>query len=63
MYDIELMKELAGLQVQFADDVVKLADKYGVDRDDLVKLGVSALVVMSEVGTLAEYKKGGVEND
>lgn len=55
-------RELAEIQSDAMEKVIRLADKHGIDRDNLFKIFALTLNRLSHIATLADYKFGGNEN-
>lgn len=55
-------RELAEIQSDAMKKVIRLADKHGIDRDNLFKIFALTLNRLSLIATLADYKFGGNEN-
>lgn len=53
----QLSSELAEIQSDAIEKVIRLADKHGIDRDELIMRFVTA-----QVGSFKDYKFGGNEN-
>lgn len=58
----QLSSELAKIQSDAIDKVIRLADKHGIDRDELIMLFVTIGFVTAKVGSFKDYKFGGNEN-
>lgn len=58
----QLSSELAEIQSDAMEKVIRLADKHGIDRDKLFMIFALGLTAMSHIATLADYKFGGNEN-
>lgn len=54
--------ELAEIQSDAIEKVIRLADKHGIDRDNLFKIFALTLNRLSHIAKLADYKFGGNEN-
>lgn len=58
----QLSSELAEIQSDAIDKVIRLADKHGIDRDELIMRYVTVGFVAAKVGLFKDYKFGGNEN-
>lgn len=58
----QLNHELAKIQSDAMKKVIRLADKHGIDRDELFMIFALGITTMSRIATLADYKFGGNEN-
>lgn len=58
----QLRSELAEIQSDAIDKVIRLADKHGIDRDELIKLFVTVGFVTAKFGSFKDYKFGGNED-
>lgn len=58
----QLSSELAEIQSDAIEKVIRLADKHGIDRDKLIMRFVTVGFVMAQVGSFKDYKFGGNEN-
>ena len=58
----QLNRELAEIQSDAMEKVIRLADKHGIDRDNLFMIFALGLNTLSHIATLADYKFGGNEN-
>lgn len=58
----QLNRELAEIQSDAMEKVIRLADKHGIDRDDLFMMFALGLNTFAHIATVAEYKFGGNEN-
>lgn len=58
----QLGRELAEIHSDAIEKVIRLADKHGIDRDELVMRFVTAGFVTAQVGSFKDYKFGGNEN-
>ena len=58
----QLNRELAEIQSDAMEKVIRLADKHGIDRDDLFMMFALGLNTLSHIATVADYKFGGDEN-
>lgn len=61
MYE-QLSSELAEIQSDAIEKVIRLADKHGIDRDELIMRFVIAEFVTAQVCSFKDYKFGGNEN-
>lgn len=59
----EISKGLAEIQTDVIKKVVKLADKHGIDRDELYEQFLYVGCLTSKYGTLKNFKVGGNENE
>jgi hypothetical protein len=48
--------ELTNLQIKTAESVIKIADKYGIERDYLIEKFSAMFVIMAELGTFKNYE-------
>lgn len=62
---MDAIKEAGSAAAQFTTTVVKIADKYDVDRDYLFHRVAFGLKTMADISTLKkyEYQKEGAENE
>lgn len=58
----QLNRELVEIQFDATEKVIRLADKHGIDRDNLFMIFALSLNRLSHIDTLADYKFGGNEN-
>lgn len=58
----QLIRELTEIQTDAMEKVIRLADKHGIDRDDLFMMFARGLNTMAHISTVADYKFGGNEN-
>lgn len=58
----QLSSELAEIQSDAIEKVIRLADKHGIDRDELIMRFVTVGFVTEQVGSFKDYKFGGNEN-
>lgn len=56
-------EELAEIQNDVKEKVVKLADKHGIDRDELYEQFVYFECLVAKYATLKDFKVGGNENE
>ena len=58
--DYETAKEcsdlLSKIQIMTLENVIKIADKYNINRDELLKKFATMFGVMVELGTFKEYE-------
>lgn len=52
----EFLEELNALESKFLDDLIKLADKYGKDRDETVFIMSCVMRSVAEETTFKEYE-------
>lgn len=58
----QLIRELTEIQTDAMEKVIRLADKHGIDRDDLFMMFACGLNTFAHIATVADYKFGGNEN-
>lgn len=58
----QLISELAEIHSDAIEKVIRLADKHGIDRDELIMRFVTVGFVTAQVGSFKNYKFGGNEN-
>ena len=58
----QLIRELTEIQTDAMKKVIRLADKHGIDRDELIMRFVTVGFVTAQVGSFKDYKFGGNEN-
>lgn len=58
----QLIRQLTEIQTDAMEKVIRLADKHGIDRDELIMRFVTAGFVTAQVGSFKDYKFGGNEN-
>lgn len=58
----QLIRELTEIQTDAMEKVIRLADKHGIDRDELIMRFVTVGFVTAQVGSFKDYKFGGNEN-
>ena len=51
-------EEITDVMLHTIDDVITIADKYGINRDTLIQYFASTFISMISVSTFQGYKKG-----
>ena len=59
----EYMNELADMASNMIEQVIMLADKNGIDRDEAVQKFNNAFFMICLTGTFKNFKVGGNENE
>lgn len=56
-------KEINILESDFVHNLINIADKYNIDRDEAIELSVKAFVMMSMACTFKNYDAGSERHD
>ena len=52
----DMFNDLSSRMAHFTYDVIKIADYYGIDRDDLLMMCLSTLNEAYHIGTFEQYE-------
>ncbi len=57
MVDQRLKDKVADLMTAFVDEIIKTADAYNYDRDELIKATATMFSIMAKITTFENYGK------